>query len=281
MAIDKNLAYEMVNLLAQETNQDATIFAEGGIVVASTIKDREGSYHEKADLIMQGKFDEYGVSLEEEQRLQNVRAGVNVVIKYQGKRIAVIGITGDKDIMRPIVRFASKVIEANLARFEKEESIKKTILEVSNSIQETTATIEEITSGAHEIANTGKQMEAVSQAASNSLTDTKNILEVINNITSQTNLLGLNAAIEAARAGEHGRGFSVVAEEIRKLSNFTQKSVKDIKETLEQFEKIISDITEHVKINSSVTTEQYRALEHLSQNIVVIQETVTGLQNDT
>ncbi|WP_313134732.1 methyl-accepting chemotaxis protein [Anaerocolumna sp.] len=81
-----------------------------------------------------------------------------------------------------------------------------------------------------------------------------NIVNVINEIADQTNLLSLNASIEAARAGNYGRGFSVVANEIRKLAEQSQKSVNDIKD-------IISSIQDDTKNAVQITLEAEKALK--------------------
>ncbi len=157
------------------------------------------------------------------------------------------------------------------------QSVISTAEEIRRRAQDFKSLKNAASDGEREMEQTIEQISKVSQAAE----VIRDLLRIIDNISSQTNLLAMNAAIEAAHAGNSGRGFAVVAGEIRKLAEETAKNSKNIGTSLSEALELISE----AKQSSAKTGSSFQlikiGIDDASQGLDLIGGRMEGLRNET
>ncbi|KRQ87186.1 putative sensory transducer protein YfmS [Caloramator mitchellensis] len=144
---------------------------------------------------------------------------------------------------------------------------------LNQALTQITEAISSISVGVQNVSESNKKIQETIDITNEQVKSTDEILKFVRNVADQTNLLGLNAAIEAARAGETGRGFSVVAQEIRKLSNSSNESIKKINDILKSLQKSVNEIYQNVNAANSIFEGQASALEEILATVEEISAT--------
>lgn len=206
-----------------------------------------------------------------------LRSGERIVEELDAKRFGIpiisVGVPIRDEFSEPIGIY----VIANST--EKVLNLKQASHDLAIAVKEMRGTTEQISIGSYELTQRVQNLATVSNAAKNNIDHIQSILTVVEEIASQSNLLGLNAAIEAARAGEYGRGFEVVAKEIRKMSEQSKNSAKISKQQLENILISVRRLDDTLQQIPSITEEHAAGLEQLNAAFTMIANTADKLVN--
>lgn len=151
-------------------------------------------------------------------------------------------------------------LEKASALFEMAESF-------SVIVEQTAASIEDISASVTQLSGRVTDMTDQMKDVSSSAEEIGEISGVVKGISDQSNLLGLNAAIEAARAGEVGKGFSVVANEIRKLATNSKENVTQINDITKNIQGLLLSLNQSFQEVYTLTDTQSGSIQEFSATI--------------
>lgn len=270
--LSKDIADKMVDFIYEKCGYSVIVCDETGIIIADSAKTRIGVLHKGSQHILTSNDDSTVVTVQEAEVSEGkLKEGYNQAIKVDGVKIGTFGIAGSLEIVSPVAKIAAGMVVMLLRDEELKVVIRNQVQVLTTVVEQAASAVQQTAASAQEVALISQAIAKEAEQGKTQLHSTSSILELIRKVAKQTNLLGLNAAIEAARAGEQGRGFSVVAGEVRKLAEESNRSASEIGGLLLEFQLIIQKITESSLRNRDITQEQAQANQEIAQLIDGVQ----------
>lgn len=278
VAIDQEISTEVVDFIYARTGYHTVVCDNNGVIIADSARQRVGVVHDISRTVLSTDRDSLEVTAEQAAASGGkMKAGIHLAIKDNNTKIGSFGIAGQLEVVQPVAMIASGLIVAKLHDQRTNQSLREIVRQMNESLTTAANSIEHLTASSQELAATSNAAGVVYKDAAAAIKDTGQILGIIKQVAKQINLLGLNAAIEAARAGEHGRGFSVVAEEVRKLADESTSSAVNIHDILNKLQISVELILNNAEQNSGIIQKQAQSTQDISLMVKGLQEISASL----
>lgn len=164
---------------------------------------------------------------------------------------------------------------------EKENKIEEISQNLASTMQQISASVQQVAAGSQGLSGTlGNVIHSANESAEK-IKKVNQVITAITDISTHSNLLGLNASIEAARAGEQGRGFSVVAEEMRKLAAQSKESAQMVTQILLEMKDTIQEIISGINNVGGIAENQAAATQEITAALTEVSNTSVELMNFT
>src|SRR5690554_2897547 len=268
MEITAEVAFNIVDFIYQQSGYHSIVCDRSARIIADSARERNGVVHLGSKRILSGEVEEASVTAEEAAQSGGTsKEGFSIAIKHNNEKIGSFGIAGPLEIITPIARVAAGMVATRLRDEEIKGTIREAVHTLTSAIDLAATAIEEMVASSEEVASISQEVSEQVQKSNQQVKATEEILDFIRRVAKQTNLLGLNAAIEASRAGEIGRGFQVVATEVRKLAEDSNRSANDIQEILQNFQDTMSAVTQGVMDSGKINIEQAKHTQDIAQMV--------------